>query len=229
MGERIEYEGDGKTLRGYRAMPQDPNGAALLVIPAFMGLRDFEMMQCDRFAGQGYAVLGADYYGDGWTTDSMEEASDAMSALQSDRAALLRRTEAALDMVRGRGGGRVGALGFCFGAKAVLDLGRAGHLDAAVSLHGIYDKPPFETRAMPPVLLCHGWNDPLADPDSFGAMAAELEAHSPDWHALAFGQTGHAFTNPAQPGDGGGMGYREASARRSWAAVDAFLAEKLLD
>ena len=150
MGERFDYEGDGRTLRGYRAMPDSPNGAAVLVVPAFMGLREFEMAQCDRFAAMGYAVLGADYYGDGWTTDSMEEAGEAMAPLQNDRAALLRRSEAALQTVRGWADGRVGAMGFCFGAKAVLDLGRAGHLDAAVSIHGVYDRPDFATRAMPP-------------------------------------------------------------------------------
>ncbi|MGB3553447.1 MAG: dienelactone hydrolase family protein, partial [Jannaschia sp.] len=154
----------------------------------------------------------------------MEEAGVAMARLNDDREALLRRTRAALAEVSG---GRVGAMGFCFGAKAVLDLARAGELDAAVSLHGIYDRPPFETEAMPPVLLCHGWNDPLATPEDFGAMAEELEEHSPDWHALAFGQTGHAFTNPDQAGDTPGMGYVEASARRSWAAVEAFLADRL--
>jgi len=225
MGERHEYEADGGTARGYRARPERPNGAALLVIPAFAGLRDFEMTRCDRFAELGYDVLGVDYYGDGWTARDMDEASVAMGGLQADRPALLRRTEAALGEL---GDGPVGAMGFCFGAKAALDLARAGHLDAAVSMHGIYDRPPFGGGAMCPVLLCHGWNDPLADPDAFVGIAAELEENSSDWLALCLGRTGHAFTNPAQVMDDPGMGYVERSATRTWAAVEAFLAERLL-
>lgn len=226
MTERHSYEAGGTTMLGYRARPETPNGAALLILPAFAGLRDFEMAQCDRFAALGYEVLGVDYYGGGWTATSKEEAAAAMAVLQNDRRLLLTRTEAALDQMRPHGS-RVGALGFCLGGKAVLDMARAGHLDAAVSFHGIYDRPPWETQAMPPVLLCHGWGDPLATPAQFGEMTEELEAHSSDWHALCFGQTGHAFTNPGQVSDVPDMGYVERSARRSWAAAEVFFAEKL--
>ena len=226
MGERHDYEAAGTRMRGYRARPDTPNGAALLVIPAFMGLREFEMSQCDRFAGLGYEVLGVDYFGDGWTTTDGDEASAAMGQLNDDRETLLLRTKAALGEARGWGD-RVGVMGFCFGGKAALDLARAGQTDAAVSMHGIYDKPPFETQAMPPVLLCHGWNDPLAKPADFVAMTEELEANSPDWHALCLGQTGHAFTNPANPGNGETMGYVARSATRTWSAVENFLSDRL--
>ncbi len=226
MGERLSYDAGDAAMLGYRARPEAANGAALLILSAFAGLREWEMSQCDRFAALGYDVLGVDYYGDGWTATSLEEASAAMAVLQADRRLLLTRTEAALGLMRSQGQ-KVGALGFCLGGKAVLDMARAGHLDAAVSFHGIYDRPPWDTQAMPPVLLCHGWGDPLATPAQFGEMTEELEAHSSDWHVLCFGQTGHAFTNPGQVSDVPEMGYVERSARRSWAATEAFLAEKL--
>lgn len=228
MGERYDYETAGETMVGYRAKPDTPNGAGLLIAPAFAGLREFEMEQADRFAALGYDVLSVDYYGDGWRTDDASEASTKMATVQKDRAALLRRMRAALAEVRGWGAATVGAMGFCMGGKAVLDLARAGDGDAIVSLHGVYDRPPFETIAMPPVLLCHGWGDPIATPAQFGALAEELEAHSDDWHALCFGQTGHAFTNPARTDGTPGMGYVERSAIRTWAAVEAFLAERLI-
>ena len=224
MGERHDYEAGGAAMRGYRARPGRPNGAGLLVIPAFFGLRDFEMAECDRYAAMGYDVLGVDYYGDGWVASGMDEASAAMGKLNEDRRTLLTRTEAALAEL---GAARTGAVGFCFGGKAVLDLARAGRLDAGVSMHGIYDRPPWETEAMPPVLLCHGWNDPLATPAQFEAVTRELEAHCEDWHALCFGGTGHAYTNPAQVSDDPGMGYVERSARRAMAAAETFFAERL--
>lgn len=228
MGEPHTYESDGTEMIGYRARPDRPNGAGLLIAPAFAGLRDFEMAEAERFAEMGYEVLAADYYGDGWRTDDRNEAAARMSELQADRPRLLGRMQAALTELKAVGLHNIGAFGFCFGGKAVLDLARVGETDAVVSLHGLYDQPPFETQAMPPVLLCHGWQDPLADPEAFAAMAAELEAHCADWHALAFGGTGHAFTNPAQRDAVPGMGYVDSSARRSWRAVEAFLAEVLL-
>ncbi|MEM8822296.1 MAG: dienelactone hydrolase family protein [Pseudomonadota bacterium] len=225
MGETVEYEADGTRMFGYRARPEAPNGAGLLIAPAFAGLREFEMEHADRFAGLGYDVLAADYYGDGWRTDDSTEAAAKMAELQADRPVLLRRMQGALSQLDSA---KTGAFGFCFGGKAVLDLARVGDTDGVASLHGLYDRPPFETSAMPPILLCHGWQDPLADPDAFADMAAELEEHCPDWHALAFGATGHAFTNPGQTQSVPGMGYVEASARRTWRAVESFFADTLL-
>ncbi|MEM7490940.1 MAG: dienelactone hydrolase family protein [Pseudomonadota bacterium] len=225
MGQSVEYEAEGTRMIGYRARPEALNGAGLVIAPAFAGLRDFEMAQADRFAGLGYDVLAADYYGEGWRTDDAGAAAARMAELQDDRPRLLRRMQAALAQLATA---KTGAFGFCFGGKAVLDLARAGETDGVASLHGLYDRPPLETRAMPPVLLCHGWQDPLADPDAFAGMAAELETHCDDWHALAFGGTGHAFTNPGQTQSVPGMGYVETSARRTWRAVEAFFADVLL-
>lgn len=223
MGERYTYAAD-RTLIGYRARADAPNGAGLLIAPAFAGLRAFEMEQADLWAAKGYDVLALDYYGDGWRTDDSAEAFAKMAEVQDDRAALLRRMQAALAEVRGWGMAKVGAFGFCLGGKAVLDLARSGQGDAVVALHGLFDAPPTPTRAMPPVLLCHGWADPLATPAQFDAMAEELEAHCADWHALCFGRTEHAFTNPLRPD-----AYVERSARRTFAATEAFLAERLHD
>ncbi|SFI62389.1 dienelactone hydrolase family protein [Jannaschia pohangensis] len=223
MGEAYSYAAAGETMVGYRARPATPNGAGLLIAPAFAGLRDFEMAQADLWATKGYDVLAVDYYGDGWRTEDSAEAATKMATVQSDRPAFLRRMQAALSEVRGWGAARVGAFGFCLGGKAVLDLARSGQGDAIVTLHGVFDAPGTPTVAMPPVLLCHGWADPLATPAQFGVLAAELEEHCADWQALCLGRTEHAFTNPGRPD-----GYVERSARRSFAATEAFLAEKLV-
>ncbi|CTQ48670.1 dienelactone hydrolase family protein [Jannaschia donghaensis] len=223
MGAPYEYACDGQRLVGYRADPDAPNGAGLLIAPAFFGLRDFEMAQADLWAARGYAVLAVDYYGDGWRSDDSAAAAVRMADVEADRATFLARMQAALDEVKGWGAARVGAVGYCLGGKAVLDLGRSGQGDAIVGMHAVFDAPPTPTTDMPPVLLCHGWADPLATPAQFGVMVAELEAHCADWHALCLGRTEHAFTNPGRP-----AGYVERSARRSFVAAEAFLAEKLL-
>jgi dienelactone hydrolase len=232
MGDRYDYAAGDIEARGYRALPERPNGGGVLIVPAFFGLREFEMSVADAYAAEGYAVLAADYYGEGKVASDMDEAGAWMGKLDADRERLLGRISAALDALKGFGGvGRAGATGYCFGGKAVLDLARSGaDLAAAVSQHGIYDRPGFETRAMTAaVLLCHGWDDPLATPEQFVAVTEELTEHCPDWHALCFGGTGHAFTNPGQTGEpGSGMGYVERSAERTDRAVRQFLADKLL-
>jgi dienelactone hydrolase len=232
MGDRYEYRAGDVDAKGYRALPERPNGGGVLIVPAFWGLRDFEISVADAYAEEGYAVLAADYYGEGKVASDMDEAGGWMSTLNEDRERLLGRISGALDALNEFGGTRrVAATGYCFGGKAVLDLARSGaDFAAAVSQHGIYDRPSFETKDMKAaVLLCHGWDDPLATPEQFVAVTEELTEHCPDWHALCFGGTGHAFTNPAQTGDpGSGMGYVERSAERTDRAVRQFLADKLL-
>jgi dienelactone hydrolase len=232
MGDRYEYRAGDVDARGYRALPERPNGGGVLIVPAFFGLRDFEMSVADAYAADGYAVLAADYYGEGKVAADGDEAGAWMSALNEDRERLLGRISAALEAVGNLGGvGQVGATGYCFGGKAVLDLARSGaDFSAAVSQHGIYDRPSFPTRSMrASVLLCHGWDDPLATPEQFVAVTEELTEHCDDWHALCFGGTGHAFTNPDQQGEpGSGMGHVERSAVRTDRAVRQFLADKLL-
>src|SRR3546814_6555158 len=64
---------------------------------------------------------------------------------------------------------RTAAIGFCFGGKCVLDLARTGaDLRGVVSFHGVYDAPPFPNVApiKPKILVCHGWEDPIAPPRS---------------------------------------------------------------
>ena len=67
-------------------------------------------------------------------------------------------------------------------------------------------------------------------PDMFTAvvaLAAELTAAGADWQIHAFGHVGHGFTNPGATGAMPGIKFDETTARRAWAACDAFLAECL--
>ncbi|MEO0363520.1 MAG: dienelactone hydrolase family protein, partial [Pseudomonadota bacterium] len=171
-------------------------------------------------------------YGDGETTEEMEVASGWMGALMQDRADFLARFEGALAALKAApevDEDRTAAIGYCLGGKAVLDLARSGaDVAAVVSLHGVYDPPPGARGPMKAsVLLLHGWDDPLATPKDVEAIAAELTETCEDWSLLAFGGTGHAYTNPANAPAANGMGYVKASADRSWEAMTRFLEEKL--
>ena len=230
MPEHI-YDADGTPCHGYLALPAAPEALpGVLVAPAFFGLSDKERAVCDRLAEAGFAALGVDYYGEGTLAGSREEAAGLMAALQKDRATLAARMQAALAALKAVpevDADRTAAMGYCFGGKAVLDLARTGAaFRACISLHGVYDAPPSGSAAMQPsVLICHGWDDPLCPPDATVGLAAELTEHCEDWQILAFGHTGHGFTNPqaASPG----MAYSANAERRSWAAIMALFAETL--
>lgn len=229
------YTDGDTTFVGQLAVDSRADGPrpGVLVAPAFGGLRPFEVERAERLAEMGYAALAVDYYGEGRTTTQRDEAFAWMQALNDDRALLTRRMRCALDTLKALpqvDAARTGAMGYCFGGKAVLDLARSGaDLRAVAPLHGLLDPPPGLTpRPIPAsVLVLHGWDDPMATPDAVVALGAELSAHCGDWQILGFGGAGHSFTNPAANDPGNGIAYDARADARSWAALRAFFAERL--
>ncbi|MDU8911190.1 dienelactone hydrolase family protein [Aestuariicoccus sp. MJ-SS9] len=210
---------------------RDP-APGVLVAPAFGGLSPFEVATAEALAGLGYVALAVDYYGDGKRARNGDEASAWMAVLNADRSILIRRMQAALVALKDQtqvDATRTGALGYCLGGKAVLDLARSGAaFQACVPVHGVFDAPEGVLGPIvPSVLALHGWDDPLATPQDVEALAAELTKNCADWQIQAFGHTGHAFTNPMAQDKAGGMMYSERATKRSWAALTSFLAECL--
>src|SRR3546814_343939 len=121
---------------------------------------------------------------------------------------------------------RTAAIGFCFGGKCVLDLARTGaDLRGVVSFHGVYDAPPFPNVApiKPKILVCHGWEDPIAPPEAMVGLAKELTESGADWQIHAYGHTGHAFTDESLNMPQQGFAPQPDADRRSWQALQNFL------
>jgi dienelactone hydrolase len=214
----------------------------ILITPAFGGLGTFEIECAESLAALGYVVLAIDYYGQGKQASSEEEAFALMSALNTDRPRLLKRMIAALNEIRSFDfvdQAKIGAMGYCFGGKGVLDLARSGEdFAAAVSIHGVYDAPKYDApdshsakgqqpSIRPATLILHGWDDPLSPPDALASLNQELTTRCQDWQVLTFGHTGHAFTNPNANKPERGSFYQPQSARRAWQALLNFFNEKL--
>lgn len=204
----------------------------ILIAPAFGGLGPFEEERAHELAMLGYTVLAIDYYGNGKRAANRDEAFEMMGKLNRDRSLLAQRMIAALDEIKSLDSvdaTKIGAMGYCFGGKCVLDLARSGApFKAAVSIHGVYDPPNSEHRRIEPAaLILHGWEDPLAPQSDLLALTAELTETCDDWQVLAFGHTGHAFTNPKAQAPESGMVFSLTAAQRSWRALTGFFEEKL--
>ena len=229
MSETRTIEADGVT----HELVSDGGDAArpgIILFPTVMGITDLERGFAARLVGRGHAVLLADLYGRRFPPDQRDAAMAAMTDLRADRAALRDRLLAVLGVAIAQDeidDGRVAAIGFCFGGQNALDLARAGAEVAGVaSFHGLFDPPglaPQPIRAK--VAAYHGWDDPLVPPEAVVALAAELTAAGADWQIHAFGHVGHGFTNPGATGAMPGIKFDQTTARRAWAACDAFLAE----
>lgn len=233
----VEYKDGDVVCEAYVANDESKGKGkkpAVLVSHAWGGQGDFERQKAERLAELGYVGIAIDNYGKGKRGTTMEENSKLMTPFVEDRAMLKRRLLSALAFAQGLESvdkDKIGAIGFCFGGLCVLDLARSGAagVKGVVSFHGLFTPPdlgkqgPITSKA----LILHGFDDPMAKPDSMLALAKELTEAGCDWQVHAYGHTVHAFTNPEANMPENGILYNAAADKRSWTSMKDFLAEAL--
>ncbi|MFJ4292802.1 dienelactone hydrolase family protein [Cupriavidus sp. NPDC089707] len=232
----VEYT-DGRTVfEGYLATQTSlaPFAPCVVLAHEWSGLNEAMLRCADRIASLGYVCFATDVYGKGIRGDQLGDNSCLMNPLLSDRALLRQRLLAGLDAARALPGvdaSRMAVVGYCFGGLCALDLARAAppHLLAAVSVHGVLQPPRIGEQAAitASILLLHGWEDPVAPPGDVLGIAKELTEAGADWQLHAYGHARHAFTFEGASFPERGIVYDAAADRRSWAAMQAFLAERL--
>lgn len=209
----------------------DHQKPGVMVFHTIRGRTAFEDDRARALAAMGYTALAVDLYGVNSRDAEIDVLRGLMNDWRADRPRLQQRILEWLEVTRAQpevDPQRVGAIGFCFGGLCVLDLARTGADVAGVaSFHGIFDPPgnTGENRIAAKILALHGWEDPLATPDAVVALASELTEHGADWQIHGYGNTLHAFTNPAADDKNAGTVYNASANRRSWAAMQDFFVE----
>jgi dienelactone hydrolase len=213
------------------ASPWFPAGdgvPAVLILPTVMGVSDLERDFAARLNALGYGAMIGDLFGLATRGLGRDDMFGHLGRLKGDRSTLLRRLHALLGSLGERDPSRIAVIGFCFGGLCALDIARSGAAVAGVaSFHGLFDPPGLPPQPIKAkVLAMHGWDDPMVPPEAVVALASELTEGGADWQIHAYGHTGHGFTNPHAHQIGiEGVAFQEAAARRSWAALEDFLAE----
>jgi dienelactone hydrolase len=237
--ETLEHTGPDGIFAGTVSYDNSRSGPrpGVLVAHAFGGQGDFDTGQARDLAKQGYIALAIDMYGKGRRASTPQQASALMHELNDRRPLVARRMRMWLEVLKQYPGvdpDRTAAIGFCFGGKCVLDLARSGAaLRGVAGFHAVLDAPdppadaPADAPVRASVLLLHGRDDPIARPDEFCAIAKELTRCDADWQMVAYGKTGHAFTNPAANSPADGMMFNPRSDARAHAAMTGFLKEIL--
>ena len=203
----------------------------ILIAHTIAGRSDFEAGKARQLAELGYVAFALDVYGKGTQGSDLATNRSWMKALLADREELQRRLQGALQTLRAQpevDARRTAAIGFCFGGLCALDIARTGaDVAGVVSFHGLFSAPDNTAgnSISAKVLVLHGWDDPMATPDAVTALAAELTAMRADWQVHAYGNTMHAFTNPAANEPASGKDYNRSADERSWLAMKNFLAE----
>ena len=229
----IEYDCAGTVLTGYLAVP-DVAGptAGVLVAHEATGMNDHVKARASALARLGYTAFALDLYG---TTGFPRAESGARTAhLMETPGLLLDRGTAALRTLARHpavDAARIGAIGFCLGGIAALELARAGaSIKCAIGFHPGLIRPTISPDGpiTAKVLMMSGSDDPHAPEDLRARFAEEMAAKGADWQLHLFGGVGHTFTDPSIDAlNIPGFGYDANADRRSWAMALSLLGETL--
>jgi dienelactone hydrolase len=234
--EKVEYRHGETILEGVLVHDDVRKGKrpGVLVIHEWMGINDHTLKAARDLAGLGYVAFAADIYGKGVRPADPKAAGAESGKYKADRQLLRARAGAGLDVLRGHklvDASRLGAIGFCFGGTAVLELARSGApVRGVVSFHGGLDAPtPADGKNIQgKVLALHGADDPYVPQADLQAFIKELREAGVDWQLVEYGGAVHSFTNPKAGDDPKqGAAYNEKVARRAWTAMRAFFDEVL--
>ncbi len=210
-------------MRGYLAHPAAAGRRpAVVVIHENRGLNPYIEDVARRLALVGYTAFAPDaltplggYPGD-------EDAARALFA-KLDPA---KRTEdlmaaAGFVTLRPDFGGRLGALGFCFGGGIVNVMAtRLPDLAAAVPYYGVQPPAAEAAKIRAPMLLHYASEDHRIT-SGWPAFEKVLLAQGVEYHAYIYPKTQHGFHNDTTPR------YDEAAAKLSWQRTLDFFARHL--
>ncbi len=130
-------------------------------------------------------------------------------------------------------GDNLGAIGFCFGGKVVLDMAREGMaLKAVATFHGnLSPKQPADDNFSAKVLVAHGDADTMVSMDAVEDFKKEMDNIRADYTVDVYENAKHGFTNPhadeRAANNDVDLGYNEKAAKQSWDKMMDFMTANL--
>ena len=229
--EPVDYKDEPTTLHGLLMWDDTPRDRrpGILVVHGGAGLDEHAKGRARRFAESGFVALACDMYGEG-VVGNRERIIRCILDFQAEPLRFCRRAQPALDLLRSHPqvDGRLGAVGYCFGGMAVLELARGGlELKGVVSVHGsLATSQPAKPGAInAKILVCHGALDPHVPTAQVTGFADEMNGVGADYQLIVYGGAMHGFTHETATGQQPGVAYHATSDARSSRAILCFFDE----
>jgi dienelactone hydrolase len=232
--KKITYMQGETKLIGYEYYDSEIDSAApgVIVFSDWMGVGEFAKERAKELVDEGYRAFVADIYGEGKQAANQKEAGELATKFKSDRTLFRARAKAALDafvkdpLVDQK---HLGAIGFCFGGTAALELARTGApIQGVVSFHGGLDTPDLilAKNIKARLLILHGADDPYVPEKEVLGFEDEMRKAGVTWELTKYSNTVHAFTNPNAGTDNSkGAAYNKLSSDRAFTAMRDFFLE----
>ena len=232
-GRLVEYRHGDTVLEGYLAQDTAVEGKrpGILVVHEWKGLNDYAKRRADQLAEMGYVAFAADMYGKGVRAKDHEEAGQLSGIYRGNRLLMRGRIKAALTALLAQPGvdpQKIGAIGYCFGGMAALELARSGaDVKGVVGFHAPLDTPVPARRGSvkAKVLVLNGADDSFVSsgvPD----FEKEMKEAGVDYRLIQYPGAVHGFTVPEAGNDSStGVAYNAEADQKSWEEMKRFFAE----
>ncbi len=230
----VKYNDRQQVLNGFAALPENPKDkAAVLVLPAWMGIDEHARQSALDLADKGYYTFVADIYGEGNYPKNTNEAGQKAGYYKSHIQEYRNRIRLALEqlILQGANPEKIAVIGYCFGGTGALEAARANlPVKGVVSFHGGLGRDTTMPVKLiqPKVLVCHGADDFFIPQTEILSFQQEMRDSKADWQMVYYANSVHSFTDPAAGNDNSkGVAYNEKAAKRSWKLMLEFLDELL--
>ncbi|ANF82912.1 dienelactone hydrolase [Acinetobacter sp. NCu2D-2] len=235
----IQYTAqDGQTLVGYFAAPASEKPVAgVLVAPEWWGRNEYTEQRARELAEHGYAALAIDMYGDKKVTTTSAQAYEWMMQTFESPETIVQRATAALETLVAQpevDAERIGAIGFCYGGKVVLDLARSNApVKAVATFHANLSaqSPAKKGQVQAEILVLHGELDSMVSLGDVAQFKAEMHAAEVEHEVIIFEDAKHGFSNPLADerakANGVDLAYNAQAEEQGLAAMYELLAKQL--
>jgi carboxymethylenebutenolidase len=190
---------DGTRFAAFAALPDEPSGTGVVILPDVRGLYRFYEELALRFAERGYAAVAIDYFG---RTAGVEKRGDDFEYRphvdQTTPEGVQADTAAAVARLREGGSTTVFTVGFCFGGRNSWLAAASGHgLAGAI---GFYGRPPIDAAARmeAPILALQAGADRNITAEDNAAFDEALTAAGVEHEVVTYDGAPHGFFDRKQ-------------------------------
>ncbi len=234
--ETITFTSDSATLHAFVVYNDSVKGKrpAVLVLPEWWGLNDYPKTRARELAKLGYVAMALDLYGDGKVADNPDSAKAFATPYYMHPDKAKARIDSAIAKIRTYDivdGGKIGAIGYCFGGGMLINTARLGDdLKGIVSFHGsLIGTPARKDLLRTKILVCHGNADKFVSPQDVAAFKKQMDSIGASYTFIGYDSATHAFSNPGATAIGKKFNmpieYNAKADSASWDAMKNFFAD----